>query len=80
MLKTILILLIIYYLIKFLMRFVAPFFVKKMVNKVVKNANDKYQQKEPEVKVGETVIDKKPNSTQQSTKNVGEYIEFEEID
>ena len=33
-----------------------------------------------DLEIGETVIDKKPNSTKQSDKSVGEYIDFEEID
>ena len=31
-------------------------------------------------KEGETIIDKKPNSDSNSSKKVGEYIDFEEID
>ncbi len=36
--------------------------------------------KDDDVKVGETIIDKKPNQSKESDKSVGEYIDFEEID
>lgn len=40
-------------------------------------ANQKQQQKSKE---GETVIDKMPNQNKQSNSDVGEYVDYEEID
>lgn len=37
-------------------------------------------QKSPEVKEGETIIDKKPKQNQKTNENVGDYVDFEEID
>jgi len=42
-----------------------------------------YQQRrpsEPKYKEGETVIDKMPKQEKSSDKNIGEYIDYEEID
>lgn len=82
-LKTLLTLLLIYYILKILMRFFAPFLIKKVVDKMQKKAEEQFgsQQQEPVVKEGETVIDKKPiKPVKQSNKNVGEYVDFEEVE
>lgn len=82
LLKIILTLLLIYYAFKLLMRLLAPFLMKKAVEKMQKKAEQQFgkQQQETTVKEGETVIDKKPSNTKQSNKDVGEYVDFEEID
>lgn len=56
--------------------------MKKAVKKMEKKAKQQYknQNTQADVKVGETIIDKKPNLNQQGNKSVGEYIDFEEID
>lgn len=71
-----------YYAFKFIARLVGPYLVKKAVDKMKQKAEEKFgnQQYKSTVKEGETVIDKKPESTQQSNNNVGEYVDFEEID
>lgn len=82
LLKIILTLLLIYYAFQLLMRLLAPFLMKKAVEKMQKKAEQQFgkQQQETTVKEGETVIDKKPSNTKQSNKDVGEYVDFEEID
>lgn len=82
LLKIILTLLLIYYAFKLLMRLLAPFLMKKAVEKMQKKAEQQFgkQQQETTVKEGETVIDKKPSNTKQSNKDVGEYVDFEEIE
>lgn len=82
LLKTLLILLFIYYAFRFLARLFAPYLMKKAVEKMQEKAEQQFgnQQKESSVKEGETVIDKRPTSNKESNKDVGEYIEFEEID
>lgn len=81
LLRTIAIIIIIYYIFKFFSRYIAPIFLKKVIN----NAQKKYQEQQnqyqntTEGKVGETVIDKKPSNQKQSNKNVGEYVDFEEV-
>lgn len=77
---TLLTLILIYYVLKILMRFLAPFLIKKAVNKMQKKAEAHFQQQEPTVKKGETIIDRKPKNVQQTNKNVGEYVDFEEVE
>lgn len=83
-LKTLLILILIYYVLKILMRFLTPFLIKKVVDKVQKKAEEQFgdRQQETDVQEGETVIDKAPKSSsiEQSKKDVGEYIDFEEVE
>ncbi|MGJ5641022.1 DUF4834 family protein [Formosa sp. S-31] len=84
LLRTILILLLIWYGGKILLRLFAPaimkFFVKKAEEKFGGqfNANQQgnYQSKDRE---GEVIIDKMPKQ-ETSNKNVGEYVDYEEID
>lgn len=80
-LRTILILILIYYVIKFLARLFAPYLMKKAVEKMQKKAEEQFgQQQESVVREGETVIDKKPSNKKPSNKNVGEYVDFEEVE
>ncbi|NVK52168.1 MAG: DUF4834 family protein [Flavobacteriaceae bacterium] len=81
LLRTILIILAFYYGFKIVSRYVLPFFLKRYINKVQNRAQQQYQQRqEPNVKVGETVIDKKPSNANQSNNKVGEYVDFEEVE
>lgn len=84
-LKTILFILLFYYGFKILSRLFAPlilrYFSKKMQEKFGAQFNDffKQQKQQPKEKVGEISIDKMPNKST-SNKNVGEYVDFEEVD
>jgi len=82
LIKTILIILFIYYAFKFLARLFAPFLMRKVANKMQQKAEERFgkHQKSPEVKEGETIIDKKPKQNQKTNENVGDYVDFEEID
>jgi hypothetical protein len=85
LLKTISYLLLFYYGFKFLARLFAPFLIKKATDTIKKKAAQQYggqqrRQQEEAVKEGETIIDKKPGSAQESKKSVGDYVDFEEID
>ena len=54
-----------------------------MMNKMQQRAQQQYnqpKQKSTATKEGETVIDRKPNASNQSKNSVGEYVDFEEID
>ncbi len=81
LIKTIAIILIVYYAFKFIGRYILPLFVKRMVDNVEKKYKEQqqYQQQDENVKVGETVIDKKPSTNKESSKDVGDYIDYEEI-
>ncbi|WP_299109220.1 DUF4834 family protein [uncultured Tenacibaculum sp.] len=84
MIRTILIILVVYYALRFLMKLFAPFLVKKAMDKMQQKAEQQYQnqnrQNDSTVNEGETVIDKKPQNTKQSNNSVGEYVDFEELD
>lgn len=81
LLRTILIIILVYYAAKFLMRLLAPFFIKKMAQKMQDQAKQQYgNQQQTNVKEGETVIDKAPRNQRQTKDDVGEYVDFEEID
>jgi len=80
--QTILIIMIVYYGLKIIGRYLFPIFFQK----IVKNFEEKvrqqqgYQQPVNQTKEGETVIDKKPLETKKSNSNVGEYIDYENVD
>ena len=83
--RTLFIILAGYYLLRFLLRLVSPFLVKKIIINVREKVHKKYDQrgqgtKGSFAKEGETVIDKKPKSDDQSENPPGEYVDFEEID
>jgi hypothetical protein len=84
-LRTILIILLVYYGLKILMRIFGPYLLRYMSKKVQQRFSEQfqYQQQQKQTqkqKDGETVIDKMPNTNKTSNKNVGEYIDYEEID
>jgi hypothetical protein len=81
LLRTILVILLIYYGFKMISRYILPFFLKRFIKNVQNRANQQQQnQQQPDMKVGETVIDKKPQDTNQSNNSVGEYVDYEEVD
>jgi len=82
-LRTLLIILLVYYGIKFLARLFAPYMVRYMSKKMNEKFGGQFHQQnqsEPKHKEGETIIDKMPKQDTSSNKNVGEYIDYEEID
>jgi uncharacterized protein involved in cysteine biosynthesis len=81
-LRTIAIIIIIYYVFKFFARYIAPIFLKKVISNVEKKYKEQQQNQYNTTtngKVGETVIAKKPSTTNEGNKNVGEYVDYEEI-
>lgn len=90
LLRTILIILLFYFGFKILARLLAPFLLRFVAKKAEQkfgeqfkdfkkqsNPNHKQQQHQKE---GETVIDKMPNQNRPSNSEVGEYVDYEEID
>jgi len=58
-------------------------FFKRMMNNVEKKFNeqqDKSSPTEKHVKEGETIIDKTPNQSARSNNDVGEYIDYEDVE
>lgn len=83
LLRTILIILLVYYGVKILMRLFAPYFVRYMSKKMQERFGGQIQQPQPDKnrpRDGETIIDIMPEQRRSSDKKVGEYIDYEEID
>ena len=82
LLKMILIILLVYFGIKILARLFMPFLLMFVSKKVEKRFGGQFQkesyQKRSE-KEGEVIIDKVPK-TKSSNKDLGDYVDFEEID
>lgn len=78
--RTILIIVAIYYALKIIGRFAAPIIIKKAASKFEERVKNQQQPAEPKGKVGETTIDSKPGSSKASNDNVGEYVDYEEVD
>jgi hypothetical protein len=79
--KMILIILLIYYGIKILSRLFAPFLLKYVAKKAEQRFGGQFRQQpqQKQKKSGEVSIDKMPKS-KSSNKNVGDYVDYEEID
>jgi len=84
--RTILIILLIYYGFKFLTRLLAPIILKKMVNKMGSNFQSSFtnfsKQAHSQKKEGDITIEKskKKEKNKKSKKDVGDYIDYEEVD
>tara|TARA_R110002012_G_scaffold81945_4_gene207543 strand:- start:86338 stop:86625 length:288 start_codon:yes stop_codon:yes gene_type:complete len=86
LIKTILIILLVWYGIKILSRLFAPALLRYVSKKAEEKFGQQFgqqfnqkQQQQPSKNEGETIIDKVPQSNT-SNKNVGEYVDYEEID
>jgi hypothetical protein len=77
LLKTLFFLIAIYYIGKFLMRLFAPFLIKYAAKKMEQKVNDQFDQNKPNSK---NDFSKNSKDKMKSTKKVGDYIDFEEID
>jgi len=78
--KTLAIFFIIYYSFKIIARYVLPLFVKRTMSKMEDKFRAQQEAQQPQGKVGETTIDKKPRSSAKTSKTSGDYIDFEEVD
>ena len=79
LLKTILLILIVYYSFKFALRYVVPFLLRLLISRVGDRARRPYEGQRT-VDIGKTVIDKKPTMGNPSSNSIGEYIDYEEIE
>lgn len=80
--RTILIILLVYYGLKILSRLFAPVLIRYMSKKVEKRFGQQFNtyQNRSQQKEGETTIHKTPSQNQTSNKDIGEYVDYEEID
>ncbi|PTX62940.1 uncharacterized protein DUF4834 [Kordia periserrulae] len=83
LLRTLAIIILVMYALRLLGRMFAPFMIRYVAKKAEKRFSEQFKQqaeyqKQQRTKEGETTIDKMPD--RKSSKNVGEYIDFEEVD
>lgn len=76
LLRTLLIIIAVYYAIKFFVKYMLPVLLVKYVQK----KTGTHVQNEPTAKEGTTIIDKKPKEKNRVNDNVGEYVDYEEVD
>ena len=76
LLRTILIIIIIYYLFKLFARYVMPYIARYFIRKSMKAHQQ--ESREPERKTGEIHVDYSPQKKNRS-QNLGEYIDYEEV-
>jgi len=81
--RTILIILLIWYGVKILTRLFAPYLMRYVAKKAEQKFGQQFntqQRPQPKQKEGEISIDKMPKHNTSGNKNVGEYVDYEEID
>ena len=78
-LRTILIFMLVYTIFKYLMRLLAPYILRSVAKKAEDHFRAKSTSKESNKKEGEISVDKMPNS-KPSNNNVGEYVDYEEVE
>ena len=83
-LKTILIILLVYYGLKFFLRLLSPYLLRYITKKATQRFEGAFNassfqsvNEEPE---GSVTVDSMPGNKRSSNNEVGEYIDFEEID
>ena len=80
LLRVLLIIMLVYYVLKFIGRYLLPMFLHKTVSKMEERMREQQEANQPQGKVGETVIDRKPSDHKDTPKDTGEYIDYEEVD
>ncbi len=75
----------IYYLLKIVAKIFAPKIINYAAKKTEAHFKEKFEgfqreQRNTNQKVGDVIINKKPYKKNKTTKKVGDYIDFEEID
>lgn len=83
-LRTIGVILLVIYGMRFITKYVLPLVLKRAIHKAQERAtqrNGNYQESHAKEKVGETIIDKKPmQSKKTNSDNVGDYVDYEEVE
>ena len=84
-LKTILVILLVYYLLKILARWFAPKFFTYAARKTERHFREQFGNfqaygQDDERPEGDISIDKKPTRNKSNSKDIGEYIDFEELE
>ena len=69
----------IYRILGFLMRLATPFLLRHMSNKMKDNFSQNKRSKSKKNE-GEVTIDKMPKRNKESNNNIGDYVDYEELD
>jgi len=78
-LRTVGIIVLIYYGLKLLGRLLFPIVVKKAVNNM-QARQTQYQRQQQSKREGEVTVESEPRRSTSNRNNVGEYVDFEELD
>lgn len=81
--EVLLIILLVYFGFKIFVRWFGPIILKYFLKKIGKKVQNQFNQFDASgnrKKSGEVIIEKKPKSGKKSNKEMGEYIDYEEID
>ncbi len=82
--RIILIILLVYYGMKLISRLLAPYLIKSLSKRAERQFEERFgnfrKPQEPDRKEGETSIDKMPENANSANQDVGEYVDYEEID
>lgn len=84
-LKTILVILLVYYLLKLLARWFAPKLFVYAARKTEERFREQFEGfssnvREEDIAEGDITIDKKPTRKNNTSSEIGEYIDFEELE
>ena len=71
-----------YFFFKYTIRLLAPFLIKRFANKMQDKFRQEFNQqyKNNDSKEGDVTIENKKKSSNSKTDNVGDYVDFEEVD
>jgi len=81
LIQTILIIILVFYVIKFFFRLLIPILIKRYTDRL----HDSFQKgfyknyEEKDISNGKVVIEKKKLSTNKESDNLGDYVDFEEV-
>lgn len=82
--RVILIFLLIYFGIKIIIRYFGPAILRYIMKRIGKSMSKRFyesqNQRKQQSREGEVTIDKKPPKGRKSNNDVGEYVDYEEID
>ena len=70
----------IYLFLRFLIRLLSPFLFRHLSNKMKDNMNNTRNRSENKKSEGEVTIDKMPKKTKPSKNNIGDYVDYEEVE
>ena len=80
--KVLAIIFLTYFVFKYTIRLLAPFLIKRFANKMQDKFRQEFNQqyKNNDSKEGDVTIENKKKSSNSKTDNVGDYVDFEEVD